>query len=138
MSELKVSIGESRLPNAGKGLFATENFKRGERIATVTGERYTAEDVEVLHSENDYLLEINDNTGDCIEVSGAARYANDAKGTNAIPGMVNNAQFCSDEDNSMYIEATRRITKGQEILVNYGKTYWKHAKQVSLYSLATL
>lgn len=122
---MKVSIGISSIPGAGRGLFAEENIKRGQVIMQVTGPRYTAHETLTQHVANEYLLELNDGTGDCIEVTGEARYANDAKGFNAVSGMYNNAQFCSAEDHSMYLEATRTILKGQEILVNYGKAYWK-------------
>ena len=122
---MKVSIGISAIPGAGKGLFAEENIKRGQLIMKVTGERFTPVQVNEHHHENNYLLELNDGTGDCIDVTGGARYANDAKGINAVEGFYNNAQFCSAEDHSMYLAATRTILKGQEIMVNYGKAYWK-------------
>jgi len=122
---MKVIIGHSTIPGGGKGLFAEENIKRGQVIVQVTGPRYTTKEIEELHVANEYLLALNDESGDCIEVTGDARYANDAKGINGIPGMVNNAQFCSAEDHTLYLAATRTILKGQEILVNYGKAYWK-------------
>jgi uncharacterized protein len=129
---MKVRVDKSIIPNAGLGLFAEEDIKRSQIILLVNGPRYTAEEVEGIQNDNDYLLEINDGTGDCIEVLGDARYANDAKGINGVPGMVNNSQFCSFEDHSMYLEATRNIPKGSEILVNYGKAYWKDVKALTL------
>ena len=125
----KVSIGISGIAGAGKGLFAEEDIKRGQLILMIEGRRITAAEIEIFEEENDYLLEINDSTGDCIEVSGEARYANDAKGITNTPGIVNNAQFCSLEDHSMYLEATRTIRSGQEILVKYGNGYWKELRQ---------
>ena len=122
--EKKVSLGESLIPGAGKGLFADEDIMRGQVIVKVTGVRFTPEQIAETEIENNYLLELNDGTGDCIEVTGHARYANDAKGTSNLPGVKNNAQFCSDDDHSMYLQSTRRIPKGQEILVNYGRGYW--------------
>lgn len=122
---MKVSIGSSGIPGAGKGLFAEHDFKRGELIIPVTGPHYTAKETIEVHYENEYLLELNDGTGDCIEVTNEARYANDAKGITAMPGVVNNAQFWSAEDHTMYLSATRTIKKGQEIFVSYGKAYWR-------------
>ena len=122
-SRAKVRIANSAIPGAGKGLFAEEDIKRGSFILPIEGPRITVAEMEEI--ENDYLLEINDGTGDCIEVEGEARYANDAKGRSVVEGVVNNAQFVSLEDHSMYLEATRSIKKGQEILVHYGKGYWK-------------
>ncbi|MCX6199702.1 MAG: SET domain-containing protein-lysine N-methyltransferase [Bacteroidetes bacterium] len=120
----KVNLGESRITGAGTGLFAAEDIKRGYLIVNVIGPRFSVAQIEETESANDYLLEINDGSGDCIEVQGEARYANDAKGRTTTPGMVNNAQFCSADDHSMYLEATRSIKSGEEILVNYGKGYW--------------
>lgn len=122
---MKIRIGQSGIPGAGKGLFAEEDIKRGQTIVKVTGPRFTPKEVEESQWDNDYLLETNDGTGDCIEVQGPARYANDARGLTNIPGLVNNSQFCSDEDHSLYLAATRTILKGQEIFVNYGKGYWR-------------
>ncbi len=124
MSRKKVSLSESRIAGAGIGLFAAEDIKRGHLIVHVTGPRITVKEIEESHSENDYLLELNDGTGDCIEVQGEARFANDAKGKTSTPGLVNNALFRSADDHSMYLEATRTIKSGEEILVNYGKGYW--------------
>lgn len=124
MSRKKVNLGESRIAGAGIGLFAAEDIKRGHLIVHVTGPRITIKEIEESHSENDYLLELNDGTGDCIEVQGDARFANDAKGRTSTPGIVNNALFRSADDHSMYLEATRAIKSGEEILVNYGKGYW--------------
>ena len=121
---VKVRIDNSTIQGAGKGLFAEEDIKRGQVILPVTGPRYSATEVETIHADNLYLLELNDGSGDCIEVQGEARYSNDAKGVNNIPGLVNNASFYSAEDHSMYLQATRRIPKGHEILVDYGKGYW--------------
>lgn len=129
MNSEKVVIGQSLIPGAGKGLFAIENIMQGEVIVHVTGTRYSASDVEELHYENNYLLEVNDESGDCIEVTGPARYANDANGISAMPGVVNNAEFCSAEDHSMYLEATLDILKGEEILVDYGAAYWQELKE---------
>ena len=52
-----------------------------------------------------------------------ARYANDAKGIYRLNGMRNNSQYV-EEGLSVFIQATRDIKKGEEILVAYGKEYW--------------
>ena len=135
---MKVSIGISGIPGAGKGLFAEQDFKRGQLIIPVTGPHYTAQEIMDVHCENEYLLALNDGTGDCIEVTNEARYANDAKGITAIPGVVNNAQFWYAEDHSMYLSATRTIKKGQEIFVSYGKSYWsEHFREQKLQQAAS-
>jgi hypothetical protein len=122
---MELFIADSGIPGAGRGLFAGQDFKRGQLILHITGPRLSAFEINNNEEPNDYLLEINDDSGDCIDVQGEARYANDAKGISSTPGLVNNAQFCSCDDHSMYMEATRTIRKGQEIFVSYGKGYWK-------------
>lgn len=122
---MKVKVAESLIPGAGKGLFAEENIKKGQAIMEVTGPRRLASEIDTHYADNDYLLELNDGTGDCIEVMDGSRYANDAKGFVIIPGLENNAEFCSRDDHSMYLEATRNIKAGEEILVDYGPDYWR-------------
>lgn len=122
---MKVKVAESRIPGAGKGLFAEEDIKKGQAIMDVTGPRRLAAEVDTVYADNDYLLELNDGTGDCIEVMDGSRYANDAKGAVNVPGLKNNAEFCSRDDHSMYLEATRNIKAGEEILVDYGPGYWR-------------
>lgn len=122
---MKVKVAESLIPGAGKGLFAEEDIKKGQAIMEVTGPRRLASEIDTHYADNDYLLELNDGTGDCIEVMDGSRYANDAKGFVIIPGLENNAEFCSRDDHSMYLEATRNIKAGDEILVDYGQGYWR-------------
>ena len=90
----------------------------------VTGIRLTPAEIEANYANSHYLLELNDESGDCIEVSGFARYANDAEGITVIPGLKNNAEFCTDEDHNIYMCATRSIKAGSEIFVSYGENYW--------------
>ena len=52
-----------------------------------------------------------------------ARYANDARGLQRIKGFLNNAVYI-EKDGRVFIESTRDIAPGEEILVNYGKEYW--------------
>jgi SET domain-containing protein len=52
------------------------------------------------------------------------RYANDARGTSRKEGLINNAEYVS-EGKRCFIEAIKDIPAGGEILVNYGKDYWK-------------
>lgn len=52
------------------------------------------------------------------------RYANDAKGKSKRAELVNNAEYVS-VGKRCFIEATRNIPAGSEILVSYGKDYWK-------------
>ena len=52
-----------------------------------------------------------------------ARYANDAQGTSKQKGIHNNSEYVEDND-KVFIVATKDIPAGSEILVSYGKGYW--------------
>lgn len=53
-----------------------------------------------------------------------AHYANDAMGIVRLPGVRNNCEYVT-EKKRCYVEATRDIPKGAEILVGYGAEYWR-------------
>ncbi len=125
---MSLYIAQSGIPGAGNGLFTKKEIKRGEVIMEVTGPRLTPAQVEADYADSHYLLELNDESGDCIEVTGPARYANDAEGLTIISGLKNNAEFCSDEDNNMFMAATRNIKAGAEIFASYGENYWSEAR----------
>lgn len=57
-------------------------------------------------------------------LSSLGRYANDGSGITRIAGVKNNAEFLS-YGNRCYIEAIRSIPAGAEILVGYGREFWK-------------
>jgi SET domain-containing protein len=57
-----------------------------------------------------------------------ARYANDAKGITRIKGITNNCVYVNDGLRA-FIEATKNIPAGAEILVDYGKPYWDVIKE---------
>ena len=52
-----------------------------------------------------------------------ARYANDARGWSRAEGLRNNSEYI-EKDQRCYIKSTRKILKGQEIFVGYGREYW--------------
>ncbi|HRG79399.1 MAG TPA: hypothetical protein PL167_07295, partial [Cyclobacteriaceae bacterium] len=64
----------------------------------------------------------------CIDAwktkKGIAHYANDARGIVRVEGVKNNSEYVT-EKKRCYIEATRDIPAGSEILVGYGAEYWQ-------------
>lgn len=114
----------------GKGLFSAKQFKRGQKIAHYGGEIISPEE---MHSRygwmtnecGDYFvvtapygieIENSENVRDACRIRGAASYCNSIHGT----GMKSNAQL-----GSRYVRATRTIEPDHEILVAYGRDYWK-------------
>ena len=51
------------------------------------------------------------------------RYANDARGFARAEGMRNNCEYIV-EGKKVYISSTRKIHKGGEIYVDYGRGFW--------------
>jgi hypothetical protein len=76
--------------------------------------------------KNGYIFYINRNhVIDALPVKSAlARYANDARGLVKIKGVLNNCDYISDGLQA-FIESKKDIAAGSEILVDYGKDYWK-------------
>jgi hypothetical protein len=133
-SLLGLEVLDSTIPNAGKGLFATRPFRKGEIIEEYKGPIETKEEYDEAPSL--YGLEISRgrvinpiNSTDCF-----ARYANDARSQRR-----NNSQFYSERkygrelavprfyDGSggvAFLVATKAIAAGEEIFAKYGGDYW--------------
>ena len=127
--EKHLFVKPSTIPGAGKGLFTKTDIPKGTRIVEYKGRRTVWKDVK-NDSDNYYLYTINNNN--VIDarrsLTALARYANDAKGLVKIKGITNNAVYVN-EGNRAFIEATKNIPAGSEILVDYTKPYWDVMKQ---------
>jgi SET domain-containing protein len=125
--EKKLIVKKSRIPGAGKGLFTTVDIKKGTRIIEYKGEVVTWKEVEKMADDrNGYVFYFNSKY--CIDawktLKGIAQYANDALGITRVPGVKNNSEYVT-EKKRCFIEATRDIPAGGEILVGYGGDYWR-------------
>ena len=132
MAQLKkqLYIKKSGIPNAGKGLFTKKAIPKGTRIIEYTGKRTTWKEVKDEDGKNGYIFYINRNhVIDALPTKKAyARYANDARGLVRIKGLLNNSDYIVDGLKA-YIESKKDIPAGGEILVDYGKDYWKVIRQ---------
>jgi uncharacterized protein len=119
-------VKASTLPNAGKGLFTKKFIPKGTRIVEYKGRISKWKDVKDEDGKNGYIFYVNRNH--VIDgkpyAKALARYANDARGLSKIKGITNNADYVLDGIKA-YIEAKKDIPAGSEILVDYGKDYWK-------------
>ncbi|MBL7861616.1 MAG: SET domain-containing protein [Cyclobacteriaceae bacterium] len=125
--EKKMVIKKSTLPGAGKGLFTKVFIPKGTRIVEYKGEVVTWKEVEKMADDrNGYVFFFNNLY--CIDAwktkKGIAHYANDAKGIVRVKGITNNSEYVT-EKKRCYIEATKDIPAGSEILVGYGADYWQ-------------
>ena len=119
-------IKKSTIPDAGMGLFTKKAISKGTRIIEYTGKRSKWKEVKDEDGKNGYIFYINrNNVIDALRTKKAyARYANDARGLVRIKGLLNNADYVVDGLKA-YIESKKDIPAGAEILVDYGKDYWK-------------
>lgn len=124
-----LSIKESQIPLAGKGLWADKTFKRGEVIVKYDGEYITWKEClkrnEAQEGYGCYYLYLSKKK--CIDAQytlwAQGRYANDAAGLCRIAGLRNNSRY-EVIKGEVYIIASRNIRAGEEIFVSYGRSYW--------------
>ncbi|HEX6193309.1 MAG TPA: SET domain-containing protein-lysine N-methyltransferase [Chitinophagaceae bacterium] len=123
--ESSLRVKRSSLPGAGKGLFTKTFIPKGTRIVEYKGKITTWKEVDHKEGTNGYIYYIKRthviDAGPYKQALG--RYANDGRGLFRIPGMTNNATYVED-NGKVYIESTKDILPGSEILVSYGKEYW--------------
>jgi uncharacterized protein len=125
--EKVLRVKKSTLPDAGKGLFTTVPIVKGQRIAEYKGKKMTWAQAERLSDErNGYVFYFNRNhVIDAWKTrKGIAHYANDARGIARTKGINNNSEYVT-VGHRCFIDATRDIEKGEEILVGYGAEYWQ-------------
>ena len=119
------------MPKAGKGLFTKVSIKKGTRIVEYKGRIQPWREVKAQDGYNGYLMYITRNTviNALRAIKTFGRYANDASGLVKIKGLRNNTESIS-EGKRCFIEATRTIHAGEEILVGYGREYWTLIKKI--------
>jgi SET domain-containing protein len=128
-------IKASSIPRSGKGLFTKKFIPKGTRIIEYKGKLTSWKEVDHRNWSNGYIFYIDRNR--VVDAStykkALGRFANDARGLGRIKGLRNNAEYKA-EGNKVYIDATRDIPAGAEILVDYGREYWqviRHNQKVS-------
>lgn len=122
-------VKKSSLPNSGKGLFTTQDIKKGQIVCEYEGEMITWDEATKRNTKDvkkgAYFYFINDKK--VIDAFAAkntfGRYANDAAGLSRIKGFRNNATYF-EKGSRVFIKATRNIPAGSEIFVSYGRGYW--------------
>ena len=130
-------LKKSKLPKAGKGLFADQKFTRGDIVCEYEGE-IVPWSVCLDRAEKGfegYVFFISRNH--CIDAyftpEALGRYANDARGVSRVDGLRNNAQYeikTRNGEKRVFIVATRTIHPGDEVLVDYGNDYWKNLEKL--------
>lgn len=129
-----VEVKPSTLEGAGNGLFACIDFESGDIITEFCGKFITKMEADALKSELkhthvrtvDFGYLYIDGLKDPISATGkgGASFSNHKRISEA------NSKFHKVYDtksarNKIYLKATKRILKDEEIFTNYGKTYWE-------------
>jgi SET domain-containing protein len=124
--EKQLFVKKSGIPDSGKGLYTKKFIPKGTRIVEYKGKISKWSDVKDEDGKNGYIFYVTRNHVIDAKrtLSALARYANDARGLSKITGVINNCDYITDGLQA-YIESKRDIPAGAEILVDYGKDYWK-------------
>ena len=125
--EKSLIVKKSTLPGAGRGLFTKIAIAKGTRIVEYKGKLVTWKEVEKMADDrNGYVFFFNSKY--CIDAwqtkKSVAHFANDAMGIARVKGIHNNSEYVT-EKKRCYIEASKDIPAGAEILVGYGAEYWQ-------------
>jgi len=111
-------VGESQstIPEAGVGLFAKKDIKKGEKICEYIGKK-----IRRVPKDARYCIKLrNGMYVDAIDPnSGHGRFSNDS-----LHKLLDNAEFVEDFANTVFLEATRDIKAGEEIFCSYGWEYY--------------
>jgi SET domain-containing protein len=125
--EKSLVVKKSSIKGAGDGLYTTKEIKKGDKVASYTGEKKTRQEYD--QNISGYGVEI---TKQMIldarsTQTGLGRYVNDCRAANKRRGECkgNNARFTVDrKSDSVSVKATKRIKAGEEVFLSYGRKYW--------------
>jgi len=106
-------------------------IRKGDRIVEYKGRRRAWREAKHEDGHNGYLLRLNRTTAiDALPYKKSlGRFANDAAGLARVRGLANNAEYILYADRC-FIEATRTIQAGDEILVGYGREFWALQRRI--------
>ena len=122
-----IKIKKSKIKNAGLGAFAKKNIKKGIFLGEYVGEVLDYETAQKLDNKK-YLFRIKMNDVPSYYINATERSGN---WTRYINGVKTKHQLKKQNvlyyqfNERIYIKTITDIKKGEELLVNYGNTYWK-------------
>jgi len=116
-----VQARESAIPNAGLGLFASEDFQSGAFLGEYIGKRLTKNQKDQLYDKSNLFKVSDDLFLDPSDDTMLMRYIN-----HCFDQEKRNVEFKVD-DGRVYVFTTREITAGEEFYVSYGHSYWLSA-----------
>ena len=125
-----LSLKQSKIPVAGKGLFTTKTIAKNKNIARYTGDIKTVADYNANQSGYAVAISKNRIIDAASTQSGLARYANDCRAPNRKAGQCkgSNSRFVVNYNGgktTIWLRATKKIPANSEIYVSYGVGYWR-------------
>ena len=118
-----VEVRQSRIPDAGDGLFAARRFEAGAVLGEYRGQVLSLLQAYKLE-DRDYLMGgfgLNAHVDARFALDAPARYVND----NFDPTKLNARFEKNKEAKRALLLATRRIEAGEEVYASYGESYWR-------------
>jgi len=111
-----------RLTKAEREIFTPDKpvFRKGQKIVEYIGEHLSKEEVEYRYDEFTAPYAIQCGPDDYID---AALIRCAASVANTAPKKQCNCKFITDSHHKVYLQATKDILPGKEILVDYGDEY---------------
>ena len=129
---LGVFVKKSNIPNAGKGLFANKDFKQNDVIGKYSGDILTRQQNSERHGKDNKY----DMNAYGLAITSAKRVI-DASCNRGLMSLANgsaskaqsNARFMDKLiQGKANVRATKKIRKGQEIIIHYGANYFSQSK----------
>ena len=121
-----LQVKDSKIPNAGKGLFyvGKQAIPPKTKIA-----KYSSREILRKNPETDYTLQFSRNQymDSSDKLNHVGRYINDSKKANVRFGNSYRAQKEVINNHTRYtipIITTKRIQPNTELLISYGNKYW--------------
>jgi len=114
-------VRKSNIKKAGRGVFASRNYKKGDIIEVcpfIIENNYDTIKDSII---NDYIWDHDIDNNKSIIVFGLCSMYNHSDNHN-----VNHTQ---DGQGNMIFTANRNINNGDELYVNYGSNYWGSRKK---------
>ena len=129
MQLVKLVLKPSEIPGGGRGLFTTVTIPANTKIAEYTGEIKMQAEYEANPSGYGIAIPHGRVLDAWSTQSGIARMANDCRTANKRAGQCkgSNSRFVKSTrggHTTVSLKSTKRIPKGGEIYVAYGRQYW--------------
>lgn len=140
-----VRVGRSKIPKAGRGLFASRSFNKGDLLCTYGGS--LVDGAEAIYLDPCYMVNFENGKG--WKLAGDNQEGDlglFANGTHpSLPSVTENARFSLSYDRKWILPgetgrgeaprgrfclfAVKEIQEGEEIIVDYGSGYWATLKR---------